>query len=107
MIFRKNREFSKFINIFRFRLPGRHRLVGAGARHPGTAVRPSAAREAAEGGPGRWQTPWGTQASVLIIQTRCKRPQAMLVDPARIFIKLFFFEESRVFEGGEICESAL
>ena len=67
---------------------GSHERLGGGGR-------PERPRRAAQN-VGR---PSGApRVSVIIIQTRCKCPQAMIIDQDRIFAKLLFFEESVVFD---------
>ena len=68
----------------------------AGARPPGGEERQERPRKVIQN-VGRCRG--APRVSEIIIQTRCKRPQAMLIDPDRLFLKKLIFKECVVFEG--------
>ena len=91
MIFRKKHKFSKnreFSKISRFSDSGSWdgidpwELLVVGREAAG---RPRAARGAAERGPERWQTPWGTQ---IVRNNHTKHPETFPHHFLRIFVKL-------------------
>ena len=105
MIFEKNREFSKIMSFSDSDSQDgidRWELLEVAGRPPGGERRPQRPRRAAQSVARRCGT---LKLSGIIIQTRWKCPQAMLIDQGRIFIKCLFFEESVVFDRLEVLRS--